>query len=375
MLFSHYSRILFSFSITLLSLGALVGQIQKAEAFDIVFDYDYDLPENGGNNFFDPNTTEGNDRRTTLTQAGKYFTDYISDSLSAIENNPSSSSGIGFQSNTWKAYFFNPATGNPETITDLEVSADTIIIYAGGRELSSLGEGGTGGFSGLTGTPDFTDLIKGRGQAGALADPKTDIGLWGGSITFDTDIVINVNNNPTNFDWHNTVEITEQNPLDSNEFDFLSIAIHELAHVFGYTSNLDSSWGRNIAPGTTEFTGPESLAVYQAETDPDATYVPLKEGSLSHWNTEIDPATGAEIIIESYTLAGELQEVALDPNIANGQRKLLTNLDYAGLEDIGWKVNTVPFEFSPSLGIFFMAGMFGTKKVWNARKIKQPAVK
>ncbi len=372
MLFTNPSRLLLGSSIVFLSLGASVGQIQRAEAVGITFDYTYDT-----NNFFNPNTTVGQQRRTTLTQAGNYFTDYISDSLLAIENNPSSPTGIGYGSNTWTAEFFHPGTGNTQTITDLTVPTDTIIIYAGGRDFNPLGQGGTGGFTIPSGTTtEFTNLIKGRGQNGALTDPKTDIGLWGGSITFDTNIVINVNNNPTNFDWHNTVEITEQNPLDSNEFDFLSVAIHELGHVFGYTSNLDSSWGRHITPNTTEFTGPESLAVYQAETDPSATYVPLKDGSLAHWNTEIDPNTGAEIVIESYTLAGDLQEVALDPNIANGQRKLLTNLDYAGLEDIGWDVNTatIPFEFSPSLGILVVAGMFGTKKVWNARKVKQSAV-
>ncbi|MGK7950306.1 MAG: hypothetical protein AB4368_16370 [Xenococcaceae cyanobacterium] len=362
MLFTNRSRLLLGSSIVFLSLGASIGQIQRAEAVGITFDYTYDT-----NNFFDPNTTVGQQRRTTLTQAGNYFTDYISDSLLAIENNPSSPTGIGYGSNTWTADFFHPGTGSIQSITNLTVPTDTIIIYAGGRDFDPLGEGGRGGFTIPPGTTtEFTNLIKGRGQDGALTDTKTDIGLWGGSIAFDTNIVIDIDDTPTNFDWHNTVEITEENPLSFNEYDFLSVAIHELAHVFGYTSTLDSSWGRHITPNTTEFTGPESLAVYQAETDPSATYVPLESGSLSHWQ---DGTT-------SFTLDGDSQEVALDPNIFNGQRKLLTNLDYAGLEDIGWDVNTatIPFEFSPSLGILVVAGMFGTKKVWNARKVKQSAV-
>ena len=362
MLFTNRSRLLLGFSIVFLSLGASIGQIKRAEAFNIEFDYTYDT-----NNFFDSNTTEGQQRRNTLTQAGNYFTDYISDSLLAIENNSSSSSGIGFGSNTWTASFFHPGTGNIQTITDLTVPADTITVYAGGRDFDSLGQGGKGGFTTASGTQEFVDLIQGRGEAGALTDPKTDIGVWGGSIAFDTDIVVDINNNPTNFDWHNTVEIAAQDPLDSTEFDFLSVAIHELAHVFGYTSNLDSSWGSNITSGTTQFTGANSLAVYQTETDPSATFVPLENGSLSHWQRNTS----------SFTLAGDSQETALDPNIFNGQRKLLTNLDYAGLEDIGWEVNTttIPFEFSPSLGIFIVAGMFGTKKVLNAKKTKQSAVK
>lgn len=340
--------------VTLLTAVSLLKTV-PVNAFSIDFDYTYDT-----NNFFDPNTTAGQDRRNTLTQAGQYYTNYISDSLSAIENNSSSRDGIGFGSNTWTASFFHPGTGNQQTIADLTVPADTITIYAGGRDFSSLGLGGTGGFTTASGTQEFVDLIKGRGQAGALTDPETDIGLWGGSIAFDTNIVVNVNDTPTNFDWHNIVEPTQDDTLESNEFDFLSVALHELAHVFGYTSNLDSSWGSNISSGTNNFTGANSLAVYQAESAASATFVPLENGSLSHWQNGTD----------SFTLAGDLQETALDPNIANGQRKYLTNLDYAGLEDIGWDVNTatVPFEFSPSLGILVVAGMFGTKKAWNARK-------
>ncbi|MDJ0900938.1 MAG: hypothetical protein QNJ55_19210 [Xenococcus sp. MO_188.B8] len=327
-----------AFSVTLASAISILKSAE-ANALSVTFDYTYD-----DNNFFDPGTTEGLDRRNTLTQAGQYFTNYINDSLSAI----SSGSGIADVggnggSNTWTASFFHPATGNTQTILDLTVPADKIIVYAGGRDLSSLGTAGTGGFTTASGSSAFINLIAGRGQAGALTDPKTDIGLWGGSLSFDTNIVID----STTYDWHNT---TDSAGLDSNEFDFLSTAIHELGHIFGFSSLEGSSWANQIEG--TSFTGTNALDVYRAETDLNATSVPLKSNSLAHWDE----------LITSLTLAGDSQEAAFGPNISEGQRKLLTNLDYAGLEDIGWEVNTasVPFEFSPALGILLMCGFFGS---------------
>ncbi len=83
--------------------------------------------------------------------------------------------------------------------------------------------------------------------------------------------------------------------------------------------------------------------------------------SLSHWS---DGTNGL-------TLQGIVQEAALDPSIFNGQRKVLTNLDYGGLSDIGWDVDrdaiyvNVPFEFSPALGILFTFSWFGWLKIRN----------
>ena len=338
-----------TYSLTLATAISLL-EVATANAFSITFDYTYD-----DNKFFDPRTTEGQDRRNTLAQAGQYYTNYISDSLSAIASG-SGIANVGGNggANTWDAFFVHPATGNIEKITDLTVPADTIIVYVGGSDFSFLGGGGQGGYD-YSGTSDFGDLIVGRGQVGALADPKTDIGLWGGSISFDTNIVIQ----NTTYNWHNTIDSAG---LGNNEIDFLSVAIHELGHVLGFGG---TSWQNQIS--STNFTGTNALAVYQSETDADATSLPLKIDSLAHWNNGI----------ESRTLGDVQQEVALDPDLAIGTRKILTNLDYAGLKDIGWEVHplediawefntvSVPFEFSPTLGILLMCGFFGSLFIRN----------
>lgn len=355
-------------SLILASAIALLNS-ESVRAFNITFNYDYDDINNGGNGFF--SGADGTTRRNTLEQAGQYFTSYINDNLSAISLDPSSTTGIGYEwspgfVNTWTASFFNPSTGNNENIKDLTVLENEIVIYAGGRDLNSLGVGGTGSSSlsiitsnGNVVNQDFVDLINGRGQAGALTDPATDIGLWGGSIAFDT----NINFNSNNYAWHNEVS---SDGLDSNEFDFLSVAIHELGHVLGFGGD---SWNNQVA-GTT-FTGSNSITAYNLANDPDVSAVPLQNGSPSHW---LDGTT-------ALTVAGASQEAALDPIIANGQRKILTNLDYAGLADVGWEVEqaaleaTVPFEFSPAFGIFLTCGWFGLSSIFNRLKRNNPKSK
>ncbi|MDJ0650583.1 MAG: hypothetical protein QNJ60_17970, partial [Xenococcaceae cyanobacterium MO_188.B19] len=60
--------------------------------------------------------------------------------------------------------------------------------------------------------------------------------------------------------------------------------------------------------------------------------------------------------------------------------KILTELDYSGLADMGWEIDSnalniqpVPFEFSPGLGILLMCGLFGLFKahnIWKNRTLK-----
>ncbi len=272
---------------------------------NITFNYDFDTE-----GFF--SGEEGSTRRATLEKAASFYENFFTDSLLAI------SSGSEF--NTWTVIFSNPATGNQQSIQDLSIPEDTIIIYVGGQDLDvALAQGGPGGYS-ASGSSDFLELLKGRGQAGALTDPTMDYSLWGGSITFDTNIVLG----STSFDWHNSSDLVG---LDSDEIDFLSVAIHELGHVLGLVNGGDNSWSNQIS--STGFTGTNALAIYRTEDDPNATSVPLNE-DLSHWENGIT----------SFTLAGDLQEPAMTTGGNQlGQRQLLTNLDYAAFEDIGWEID------------------------------------
>lgn len=319
MLSFYHSRLFLGTSATFLSLTALVGQIQKAEAVNITFDYTYD------NGFF---SGANAGRKDLLDQAAGYLADNINDSLPEL--NPTSPETLTLK-------FTNPSdtTGTQISLSNQTIAQDQILIFAGSEELGSntLGVGEKSGSNKLA--------FSGSTFDNAYETRKAEASLWGGSLSFDLDY--DATTAPNGTKWHFG---SDTNGLDSDEADFLSVAIHEIAHVMGFGTG--SNWD-NLVSGT-NFTGAKSQDIFNS-------VVPLDGG---HWN-------------DSVTIDG--LETAMDTTINNGDRKLLTRLDYAGLEDIGWDVDqsvyNVPFEFSPSLGILIVAGMFGTKKVWNTKKSKQ----
>ncbi len=244
-------------------------------------DYSFDTQ-----NFFD--TAE---KRAVLQAAADSIVDRFEDDLLAL----SPSGG-----NTWSATFFHPGTGSTQSVSNLNVGSDEIVIYAGGRNLgSTLGQGGPGGFS-VGGSSSWISRVQTRGESGASANPATDFGPWGGSIAFNT---------TTN--WH----ISESTVgLDGGEFDLYSVAVHELSHLFGFgtAGSFDGSVSGSV------FAGAESVEAYDGTGN-----VPLDNGH-GHW------ANG--------TTDGGV-ETAMDPSISSGVRKDLTPLDLAALADVGWEVD------------------------------------
>ena len=266
---------------TVLVIGCETLELRSLpSALTIVIDYSYDT-----NHFFDTQ-----EKRDLFQSAANEYAARIVDDLTAIK--PSGS-------NTWSAQFTNPATGESISVSNLVVAADTIIVYAGGRDLGgdTLGVGGPGGYN-AQGTKSWLATVDRRGQSGAAGNNPTDFGPWGGSIAFDS--------NGTNWFFGATTD-----GLDAGEADFLSVAMHELGHIFGFGTseafdNLISSGG---------FTGTKSDAEFDGSGQPQLAH------DDSHW------ADG--------TIDGG-HEVAMDPAILLGTRKLFTSLDWAALDDIGW---------------------------------------
>lgn len=128
---------------------------------------------------------------------------------------------------------------------------------------------------------------------------------WTGDITFNE-----------NFNWY----YTTRNP---DGFDLYTVALHELGHVFGV--GVASTWDSKVSGGY--FTGETAASIYGG-------LVPVStDDGGAHW------AAGTQGILPG---TNTLQEASYTPFIGNGERKYLTNLDLAGLKDIGWAVPSVP---------------------------------
>ena len=290
----------------ILAVLLLLTIAQSASAISIVFDYSYDT-----NKFFtDPL------RKNTLNQAGAYLGNRLQDQLTAIN------SGAG---NNFTEVFFDPSNpSSKKSLSNQSVAANDIYVYVGASNLgtSTLGIGGAGG-TGACCTQAFADNVAGRGQTGALAPTPTDFGPWGGSLGF---------NSSTNWYFDTDASTLEAIP----GFDFFTVAVHELGHLLGIGTA--GSWDAKISMDTNKnafFTGQASQAAHGGAP------VPL-DADKAHW---LAGATGL--------VSGSIQEAAMGPSIAPGQRKYFTDLDFAALKDIGWQVSPAPVPLPGALVLLF----------------------
>jgi len=145
--------------------------------------------------------------------------------------------------------------------------------------------------------------VKARGQAGALQSPPTDFGPWGGAIAFNSST-----------SWY-----FDPNPATDESFsgfDFYSVALHELGHVLGIGTAL--SWETPITGN--QFTGTAVVATHGGSVTVTSDH--------GHW------ASG----VTGLWPDGTSHDAAMTPSIASATRKRFTDLDMAGLSDVGWQV-------------------------------------
>lgn len=241
------------------------------------------------------------ERRAAVERAAAILSQRLGDTLPAI---------VPSGSNTWSLRLHHPGTGQLHTLTDPVIPEGVIPIYVGGRLIAegSLGLGGQAGFS-ASGTAEWLELVRGRGQPGAIGPTSqlTDVGVKAGSITFNLAK-----------SWHFGLDPA---PPPPGMHDFLSVALHEMVHVLGLAGG-NPSWS-NLIVGNA-FTGPSATAIFGGP-------VPLADESHFAEGT-VSPGVG---------------EAAMDPTLTVGTRKLLTPLDWAALDDIGWDVLPEPATLPP----------------------------
>ncbi len=211
----------------------------------------------------------------------------FADSLSPISPSPN-----------WTATFTNPDTGTSGySLSNLAIPADTLVLYAGGRDMpgNQVGEAG----------PGTASIPLSRGQGTITGPLAHDFATWGGSIAFDT------MNNGVPRNWHFGIFT----PPGPGQVDFLTIAFHELAHVFGFGTA--PSFDNLIV--SNQFQGAAVIGL----TGSSATLA----ADNNHWAFG---TTSPPYVDEPAS--------ALTAALLLGRRTPLTPLDYAAFADIGWVV-------------------------------------
>ena len=225
----------------------------------------------------------------SLEYATRAFVPFA-DSLTAVTVSPT-------------AVFRNPDTGSPGFgISQFFVSANKVVVIAGGRDLADnrVAEAAPG-------TPLNTFN---RGQGTVAGAGANDFAPWGGSIAFDTTAL-----NGSDRIWHFGIH-TEPPP---GTIDFLSVSLHELGHLFGF-GTADSF--ANLVVNHT-FVGSTTVGLYgeAVPTFPEGLNID------QHWSNNLTSPPYADE-----------PRVALGRSITLGRRTLLSPVDYAAFDDIGWEV-------------------------------------
>ena len=279
--------------------------VSHSGALEIELRYDYDT-----SGFFDQPGS-----REAMRACADFFEQLLTDDLSEINAGTSGNDG-----NTWAARPLHPGTGEQLDLIDLVVPENTLIVYPGARDLP----GGLAGFAAtgyrVNGFQPFFDQVTTRGQSGAGDSPASDFGPWGGSISFDNRLFTG-----TPRTWN--FSLTGQVPGKTN---FVGVALHEFCHLFGMGSC--DAWV-DQSNDQLDFEGPTSLAANDG-TRPKVT------SDKGHWADQAPGPYRSETFGSFGTPHGLDQQVLMNAtSIADGGNlNVLTDLDLAGLIDIGWQV-------------------------------------
>jgi len=287
-------------------LVALFGLFASWSPAQLTIQFDYSKDTN---NFFG---TTGSAQRNTLEAAATYLSSFLNaQSLAAITPTGTSTTGDRWNSSPLDpstGVSFNIGTAGAPASAGASIAANTVVIYVGGYNLPTVNQiayGSQGAWS-WNGTAGWGNTVNYRGMAGSFYAPNL------GSISFDT---------PTSWYFDNDITTVE---TFAGQYDFFSVAVHEMIHVLGQFDSAGYAWTSKISGSN--FTGTNAVTEFGGN-------VPLTLDK-DHW------AEGTASYIAGTTpVANMVQEALMDPTFNFNVRKYITELDLAGLADMGYTTN------------------------------------
>lgn len=292
-----------------------ISMASSAHAIEFVFDYSYD------DGFM---TTE---KRAILEQAASVLEARITDELGAIGPDGDFRSRI---------FFSSPATGVSANDMNAVIGANQLRVYVGNRGLGAdVSHNSFGGVVSPTGgsnsNPDYVAYraeMMGRGQPGVADSPQTDFGPWGGALAFNSSLSYYVDGDLS------TTETFEG-------YDFYTAALRGLVGVLGFgggiVSNTAASYTAQADTTNMLFIGANAMAAN------GGVGVALDDESYRFLGASVTSMAG-----------GFSQTALMTRMLSAGERRQITDVDWAVLSDIGWQVAAVP---EPAEYAMFLAGL------------------
>jgi len=287
-----------------LTLGlALASCFGSANAYiNIVFDYTYDT-----NNFFT------SDRRATLEQAATAFETRIFDTLDAIQSTPG---GNSIALNLFEGV----------TVENANIAKNELRIYVNSSNSQGLtySEGlpvsTTSGQMGISGDDAYLDAAWKRGQTGW---PDSDVGTWGGTVTFSS-----------NVSWYADNDVSTVESF-SGQWDLYTATLKGLVEIMGVSDNgVDVAYLAKLN-GVGSFNGEKTKIEYDVRGGRQNLLQAVPTEKIYSAETRL-----AAHIKGDLTLNGvETEQLALLAwGLSTGERRYMTDLDWAIMDDIGWDV-------------------------------------
>lgn len=263
---------------------------------DIVFDYRFDT-----SGYFTA------DKQEVLNQAAYAFESRFTDELTGFSSNPT---GDRFSAVTKWGDVPNLSVGQNQVVIFVGVDSSN---FSNGWEDSvrATGSNGGGQFGGLRTSQAFRTAVLDRGQAGGDLDASS----WGGSLVFDP-----------NANWFVDADTTTIESF-AGQYDLYSTALKGMLDIFsGRGSDPSSAAWSALIDNRKRFKGANAVA--------ENSNVPL--------NTQSNGGNRLQPTYESVVEGSGLEQLAVfSHGLSTGERRYLTELDYAMLADLGWEVGSL----------------------------------